>query len=388
MGYDLKKEIKRLLENDKEIIEYLKAKLVKEENVTEETIGKEIKNDPIVALEERINNLEKQNAEYRDDVRQIWEASDKLNSQKKQLESNNNNLSEELASLKVRNNELSKEIATLNISIENIKVIEDENNELAEERNKLEEEKISLVSKINMLNIKVEASNEEVKIINNKLIDLQTTNNEIIENNLKLEKQKEDLIDEVKTLEIEVEEIKLELADMKSNFDDSVKVIEEKDELLSKNEVIISSNEKELELLRPFAEWLDIYKLYDQLSTDTKESLKGIFKGQDILRFVYCGLQEGNIENLWEYIKSEVLNNRTENIESLNAIFDKFFNSYNMIFEVPVYKTQEVSVGNDFDDYDHIRTSDSMPSGSIKEVVLYGYVNKKGKAIKKSIVRI
>ncbi|MCK8826591.1 hypothetical protein MWH25_02355 [Natroniella acetigena] len=132
----------------------------------------------------------------------------------------------------------------------------------------------------------------------------------------------------------------------------------------------------------------DIYKVYLNLSSGNKSSLQGIFKGDSIEEFIYCGVQYDNLESLWEYIKREVIEDKNSEINKLDQIFTYFFAAHNRIYDSPLYKRQEVKVGESIDEDKHIRGRDSKVIGEIKEVLFRGYINlKTDRVIKKSVVR-
>ncbi len=87
---------------------------------------------------------------------------------------------------------------------------------------------------------------------------------------------------------------------------------------------------------------------------------------------IACGIQDKNISNLWDYVKSEVVNGTNPDKERIIRLFE----------------LQQVEVGDKFDTQAHIKhnSSENM-SGSIQDVLFYGYINTKmDKVIKASIV--
>ncbi|WP_050183869.1 hypothetical protein [Domibacillus robiginosus] len=132
----------------------------------------------------------------------------------------------------------------------------------------------------------------------------------------------------------------------------------------------------------------ELYSAIQKLSENTRNTLKGIFKGNTVQEFIVCGVQYENILSLWEFIKNEVIQGREQERETLAALFQFFFHEYSKIYDTPLYKLQEVKVNEVFREDLYIRTLDSNISGSITEILLPGYISINGKIVKKSIVRV
>jgi len=136
-----------------------------------------------------------------------------------------------------------------------------------------------------------------------------------------------------------------------------------------------------------FADMIEVHKKYLQLTTRSKESLSGIFKDESLMGFVACGIQESNIESLWDYIKDEIKEEKYEGVNELKEILEYLFNLYQL--SNPKYGWQEVEAGVNFDTDEHIRHSSGKVSGEVAEVMLKGYENKKnGRIIRKSLVKV
>lgn len=137
-----------------------------------------------------------------------------------------------------------------------------------------------------------------------------------------------------------------------------------------------------------FSEDIKLQKIYSNLSEPTKSSLSGIFKSTTPKGLIACGVQEKNIGNLWEYAKNEVVNGSNPDIAAITSLFETLFSRFTLAF--PMYESQSVKADDDFDTQLHIKhNSSSNVSGTIKSVLLGGYLNTKtGKVIKQSIVKI
>ena len=132
----------------------------------------------------------------------------------------------------------------------------------------------------------------------------------------------------------------------------------------------------------------ELYEAVQQLSETTRNSLKGIFKGETVQEFIVCGVQYENISSLWDFIKNEIMEGREQERGTLLALFQYFFQEYSKTYDTPLYKTQEVNINDVFREDQYIRTLNSKISGNVTEILLPGYISINGKIIKKSIVRI
>ncbi len=177
--------------------------------------------------------------------------------------------------------------------------------------------------------------------------------------------------------------LKLENEELKDKLDNQLILIKKlENEILSKKD--------DIEILKNrFPKIDEVYKRYTGLSENTKKSLMGIFKGDTIDRFIFCGVQHENIENLWDYINRELIEGKMEDIDSLKIIFDYFFDAHNLIYESKLYIKQEVAVNDRFDDDLHTRISEGNVKGNITEVLFKGYINcNSNKVSRKSLVKI
>lgn len=145
------------------------------------------------------------------------------------------------------------------------------------------------------------------------------------------------------------------------------------------------------ELQKRKADYREVEELYgavQRLSETTRNSLKGIFKGETVQEFIVCGVQYENISSLWDFIKNEIMEGREQEREILFALFQHFFQEYSKIYDTPLYKIQEVKMNEVFREDLHIRALNSKIAGTITDILLPGYLSINGKIIKKSIVRI
>lgn len=179
----------------------------------------------------------------------------------------------------------------------------------------------------------------------------------------------------------------IQLKELEDNYKLKLKQFEERENALKlinnklKNDISNFKNEfKDIRLA---------YSIYLGLHESIKGQLDGIFKGRDIEKFLYCGVQYKNIEALWEYMKILSVNGKNENLIQLNNIFKHLLNTYNQIYEKPLYEIQKVEIGETFDEDKFIRGYSSKINGNIQEVYVNGYINlNTNNIVKKSVVRV
>lgn len=247
---------------------------------------------------------------------------------------------------------------------------------------------------LNILNedkpiIKIEKEKEEIEMLKAVIKRLKTyfSNEEAKTESLnqdvsKLQKVK----DELETLNKELKSKKDKLTSINNDLQNNV------EKLHSDNKTIQNSNtklNKTIEFYRDnFEEELTAYELFSSLSTDTKVSLSGIFKDSTLKGFLSCGVQDKNISSFWEYIKTELQEDKNSDIKNLIQIYDFLFQKYMRAF--PMYEVQKTLTGDEFEALSHINHSSSKAvSGTITKVLLKGYINTKtSKIMKKSVVRV
>jgi len=136
-----------------------------------------------------------------------------------------------------------------------------------------------------------------------------------------------------------------------------------------------------------FSELQAIYTLFTSLKPNTRSSIGGIFKDDSLQGFIAAGVQERNIDSLWEYIKHQIIEECNEDTATLIEMFNFLFCLYAKAY--PQMQQQAISIGESFDPSKHINTSHSAVSGAITAVVLDGWINTKTKKIiKQAVVRL
>ena len=249
---------------------------------------------------------------------------------------------------------------------ERIEKLKDEKQDLEAEKNKLygenqEMKKIieKLKSWLGLRDAELNESNQSISELNRHKIELETDLSSV---NADLNQTKQHLSD-----------ISSQYQSLKNEFD-SLKQDHEEQEI-------------KIGFYREsFEEDLRIKELYEGLSSQTKLSTEGIFKDTSIKGLIACGIQEKNISNLWDYVKSEVVNGNNPDQNSIIRLFELLFNRFKLAY--PMFELQPVQVGDKFDTQAHIKHNMSVNmSGNIQNILLYGYFNTKtGKIIKQSIV--
>ena len=122
--------------------------------------------------------------------------------------------------------------------------------------------------------------------------------------------------------------------------------------------------------------------LYDSLSATTQSGIKNSLHSNDPLTLFTSGVL--HIEPIWEYAKYLLQEEKREDFERLREIFYILFETYKNVEELAY---QNVSVGEEFDSYEHIRDSKSQPAGAIQAIQLKGFC-RDGEVVKKTIVSV
>ncbi|GAB6100655.1 hypothetical protein JCM16358_25340 [Halanaerocella petrolearia] len=216
-------------------------------------------------------------------------------------------------------------------------------------------------------------------------------------------KEDKELI-EIEDKQKRIEELESQLQEYKTSLESKQSIVEElkdkKNRLETDNKQLKNRNlelkrsiqRKEEEIKRlsnRFQGIEEVYNTYLNLSSKQRQALQGIFKGNSIDEFIFCGVQHENVDSLWEYIKREVIEGHEEGLTELEKIFRYFFVAHNKIYANPLYKIQEVETGEEFDEDKHIRGKNSKVRGRITDVLFKGYINlNTDRVVKKSVVRI
>lgn len=219
---------------------------------------------------------------------------------------------------------------------------------------------------------------------------LNAKNKKLTGKNSELSKQLKKCNSEKKEYTDKVNRLTKEIAAYRENF----KSIENenrilKDNISKCNQKFDNLNTKFSDLQTKFKSIYRIYDMFNSLPSETIKVLRGIFKKECLESFIACGVQQSNLNSLWEYMKSEVMSNRFEHIQKLSEIHGYFFELLNQTDDEPRYRWQNVNVGECFDVEKYTRAKDGKAAGNISQIYLIGYESViTGKVIKKSIVKI
>ncbi len=129
---------------------------------------------------------------------------------------------------------------------------------------------------------------------------------------------------------------------------------------------------------------------YHSLSDGVKEGLSNVICDKNVILFVASAASPEALRAVWNYVR-DMLGDRTAGAEigTLKEIFDYFFDIYNSSLAEPVYKRDEVEIGDDLDDDRHDRGAGSATSGRITQVLLRGYQSiHTGKIQCRSVVKV
>lgn len=133
----------------------------------------------------------------------------------------------------------------------------------------------------------------------------------------------------------------------------------------------------------------EIFEKYKNVSPETKDTLRGIFKEDTYKVFLACGTQRDNIDALWEVIRVRIMAEKFEDLDVLVEMLNFFIDVYNKTSTDPIFKMQEINIGEEYDKEIHTRDATSKPNGKVEKVLLPGYVTiRTDKIEKKSIVRL
>lgn len=285
---------------------------------------------------------------------------------------------------RIENFNKEKQLEDFNQGCEDEKISESyDDNDLESKQNKLSQENREYKSILLKKDEEINTLKSEKKSIEYNFYKLQTENKNLSATNDKLKDVIKKLEDEI---EINSERHRKEVF-KRQELDLQVRDLNEKNK---EKDEIISSQKNEINTLNSqFSSIKKSYDLFLSLQNDIRYDIASILKGEEIENFVYAGVQYKNIEAIWEYAKNRSVNGQIDDLDKLQNIIANFLDAYNMIYNEPIYKIQDVGIGDEFDEEKFIRGYNSKISGMISEINLLGYVNViTGKTVKKSVVRV
>ena len=127
--------------------------------------------------------------------------------------------------------------------------------------------------------------------------------------------------------------------------------------------------------------FVQIEEIYKNIDDKIKNSLKNIFKKDNICYILTAGLQEENIKGLWDMIQYQLKENDDIDNKNLKILFELLFNISKNCYE---WDWQDVETDSKYD-RDKYTNSDNS-DGIITNIIFRGIVKKSGEIIKKSFV--
>ena len=184
-----------------------------------------------------------------------------------------------------------------------------------------------------------------------------------------------------------IKSLNVEKSDLEKNLSVVLYDAEKKEKELSETLSQYEELKRKITFYRDnFEEDLRIKEVYEGLSSQTKLSLKNIFKDTTPKGLVVCGTQEKFIFSFWDYIRAEINNSSNQDDKKLVCLFELLFARFKLAF--PMFELQQVKEGDVFDNQKFIKhhSSPNM-SGPIQALLFRGCVNNQtGKVVKQSIV--
>lgn len=203
-------------------------------------------------------------------------------------------------------------------------------------------------------------SQETLNNLQNELAELQNKNRE-------LEKRFEQVQQENQQLNNKLAELESKLAEseeMQKKLKNEIVTVENEKNSLEKDLTYYQDN---------FSALLHNYSLFKQLENSTAESFRSIINDSSPMAFLLSGADYEAVRLYFEKISMEWKKYDSCNLEILNSIFDFFFEQFRL--NNPDYKRLNAETGQDFNLDLHTRTSDSMPVGKIRRIIINGYEN-------------
>jgi len=287
---------------------------------------------------------------------------------------NEQQLTDELSNSNTQNQNLEKKQAALQTEVEALQQTEQQ---LTTELNNSSTQNQNLEKKQAVLQTEVEALQQTEQQLTTELNNSSTQNQN-------LEKKQAVLQTEVEALQQTEQQLTTELnnsSTQNQNLEKNQAALQTEVEALQQTKQQLTTE------LQPFSADISSLQKFNQLGETTQTALQGIFKESSINGFIACGLQEKNLHSLWDYTKNRLMEQPDDETDILVTLFLFFFSRYRLAY--PQFQLQEVTEGERFDPEQHIRSSQSLPSGAISKVILSGWINNKTqKIIKTSLVEI
>ncbi len=221
-------------------------------------------------------------------------------------------------------------------------------------------------------------------IVNKRDENLEDNSDEKIEALQKQLQERDEMIEKLKRL------LGISKEDTSSLEKVNQKLAEDIKQLQSSNSKVNSEKEELNQALdsykNSFEDLLKIEKIYNSLSSSTKDSLKNMLKNSSNSTLLFASLiQEKNVENLWEFIKNELIEDQNVDNDKLVNLFELVLNIFIKIF--PQYSKNGINISDRFDTELHIKAKGS--GSNITKILLDGWKNNQtNKIIKKTVVGV
>ncbi|OON98522.1 MAG: hypothetical protein ATN35_00895 [Epulopiscium sp. Nele67-Bin004] len=259
---------------------------------------------------------------------------------------------------------------------------------------------VDMSAEMQSLNEQLQASQDQVKQLNQQVTDQLGT---LQVNSLRNTKQAQT----IENLENTLGKIEIEFADTKQKkgeLEESIWKYQEKIETLegivettnrqlaelqsSHNEVAMKLNEAEKVTsyyTTKYAIAEQLHRSYDKLTMDAQDGIANIFRNATtIMDMILCIGDYDKIKMFWEYVVYLYINEE-ETADELREVFDLMFEMYMKMY--PQFERVEVAAGEAFDTDDHIRIG--LANNIITSVKFRGIKNTNtGKLIQKSVVTV
>ena len=225
-------------------------------------------------------------------------------------------------------------------------------------------------------------NDNEKDILKTQISDLK---NELQNANVDLNKYKL-YYDSTKSKVEEYDSLKNEVSSLQDKVRTCNSELERKKEEME--EELESANEIIRKLKKQFGTPVKYLEKYRSLSYSVRDGLENVISDKNIITFIASCSNENNLSYIWEYTKELSSDSDSADFQTLNMIFDYFFDVFNDSLPESKFVRDDVETGDELDDDYHERCFGSATSGEITSVLLRGYKSKTtGKIIHKSLVK-
>ena len=288
-------------------------------------------------------------------------------------------LEAEIQKLKAENislqNEIKQKNSDLNHKDSQIETAHNQNEELNKQLAETEQEKQNYVQKVKELKKTIDGSQKELQAVSSAVREKSNTIQDLNKKLAEKERINQDCTEKVKELKKELQTASDALKEKSDTIKLQIKKLAETEKRLNTLQTIIEPFQK-------------IYAEYEKLPELIKHNMSGIFPGNTMWDFIFCGMREEILPALWD----QWLNVQQRNPKacgSLEKIFMFFFERINRLHEEPDYELLVPEIGSDFDSEVASRDHSSNARGTIEQVLLPGFsYASNGRIIRKPRVHV